>query len=98
MRFVCREYRWQAWRDDLFTPGSMPLANRVIDYLALKRGYDVMTLDATDAFLCETIRRVRPIFRAALRFSSVGFIGRRFRRCGRSVVEWSVRLRCFFLC
>ena len=50
VRFVCREYRWQEWRDDLFTPGSTPLANRVIGDLALKKGYATMTLDTTDAF------------------------------------------------
>ncbi|CAK0835553.1 unnamed protein product [Prorocentrum cordatum] len=50
VRFVCREFRWQEWRDDLFTPGSAPISNRLIDFVALKRGFEVMTLDATDAF------------------------------------------------
>ncbi|CAK0881954.1 unnamed protein product, partial [Prorocentrum cordatum] len=49
VRFVCREFRWQEWRDDLFTPGSAPISNRLIDFAALKRGFEVMTLDATDA-------------------------------------------------
>ncbi|CAK0865232.1 unnamed protein product [Prorocentrum cordatum] len=50
VRFVCREFRWQEWRDDLFTPGSAPISNRLIDFVALKRGFEVMTLDATGAF------------------------------------------------
>ncbi|CAK0847992.1 unnamed protein product, partial [Prorocentrum cordatum] len=50
VRFVCREFRWQEWRDDLFTPGSAPISNRLIDFVALKRGFEVMALDATDAF------------------------------------------------
>ncbi|CAK0808372.1 unnamed protein product [Prorocentrum cordatum] len=50
VRFVCREFRWQEWRDDLFTPGSAPISNRLIDFAALKRGFEVMALDATGAF------------------------------------------------
>eukprot|EP00959_Pyramimonas_sp_CCMP1952_P345623 7238261-Pyramimonas_sp.AAC.1 len=37
VRFVCREFRWQEWRDDLFTPGSAPISNRLVDFVALKR-------------------------------------------------------------
>ncbi|CAK0869723.1 unnamed protein product [Prorocentrum cordatum] len=50
VRFVCRGFRWQEWRDDLFTPGSAPISNGLIDFMPLKRGFEAMALDATDAF------------------------------------------------
>ncbi|CAK0797434.1 unnamed protein product, partial [Prorocentrum cordatum] len=45
------EKQWRSGaRDDLFTPGSAPISNRLVEFVALKRGFEVITLDATDAF------------------------------------------------
>ncbi|CAK0883979.1 unnamed protein product, partial [Prorocentrum cordatum] len=50
IRFVCRAHRRQEWRDDLFTQGSAPISQRLIDVVALERSFKVMALDATGAF------------------------------------------------
>ena len=50
IRIVCREFRWQEWRDDLFAPVSAPISNRLIDFVARKRDFEVMPIDAACAF------------------------------------------------
>ena len=50
VRFVGREYKWQAFREDLFAPGASHCTSRIIDYLALKKGYTTFAFDAIDAY------------------------------------------------
>ena len=50
IRFVCRELRWQEWRDGIFSPGSAPISNRLIDFVALERDFEAMAFDAADKF------------------------------------------------
>ena len=49
VRFVGREYKWQEFREDLFAPGASHCTSRIIDYLALKKGYTTFAFDAIDA-------------------------------------------------
>ena len=37
-------------RDDLFAPGSSTLTNKIIDFVAEKRGYESWELDVTAAY------------------------------------------------
>ena len=50
MRFVGREYKWAEHREDLFSPGATHSASRVIDFLALKMGWETFEADAVDAY------------------------------------------------
>ena len=45
-----REYRWEEFGDDLFTPGASYCTGRIVDILSLKRCVPTFTLDCTDAF------------------------------------------------
>ena len=49
-RWVGREYKWQEFRDDLYTPGAGASSYRVIDRMALEREVTTFTGDASDAF------------------------------------------------
>ena len=49
-RYVAREFKWQEYRDDLFTPGSSMAESRVVDYVALKHAWPTFTVDAEDAY------------------------------------------------
>ena len=50
VRFVGREYKWQEFHEDLFAPGASHCTSRIIDYLALKKGYTTFAFDAIDAY------------------------------------------------
>eukprot|EP00971_Amphidinium_carterae_P278396 5526369-Amphidinium_carterae.1 len=49
-RLVARQYRWKSKREDLFAPSSTNNTSRVIDLIAVKKGYCTCTADATRAF------------------------------------------------
>ena len=49
-RWVAREFKWKAWRDDLYCAGSSPECNRFIDALALKEDVYTFELDVVDAY------------------------------------------------
>ena len=48
-RWVGREYKWQEFRDDLYTLGAGASSSRVIDRMALEREVPTFTGDASDA-------------------------------------------------
>ena len=50
VRFVEREYRWEEFREDLFTPGAACCTGRIVDVLSIERRVPTFTLDCTDAF------------------------------------------------
>eukprot|EP00971_Amphidinium_carterae_P347493 6489539-Amphidinium_carterae.1 len=50
-RFVGREYKWLEQRGDLFAPTTSSATARVIDAVAIKRGWVTFTADATKAYL-----------------------------------------------
>eukprot|EP00971_Amphidinium_carterae_P241184 4788299-Amphidinium_carterae.1 len=50
-RCVAREYRWLEQRDDIFAPTTSGATARVIDAVAIKRGWHTFTADATKAYL-----------------------------------------------
>ena len=50
VRCVCRVYKWQEWREDLYFPGPMRATNRLIDYHALEIKRQKFKFDCTDAY------------------------------------------------
>eukprot|EP00971_Amphidinium_carterae_P332409 6466558-Amphidinium_carterae.1 len=50
-RLVARQYKWKSYREDLFAPTSTAISNRIVDLIAVKKGYCTTTGDATRAFL-----------------------------------------------
>ena len=48
VRFVGREYKWAEHREGLFSPGATHSADRVIDFLASKKGFETFEADAVD--------------------------------------------------
>jgi hypothetical protein len=50
-RFVCREFKSEdPWRTDLFAPTTSPTTSRLIDLVAIKRGWITMKADVSVAF------------------------------------------------
>ena len=49
-RLLARQYKWREHREDLFAPSSTSNTSRIIDYIAVKKGYATCTADATRAF------------------------------------------------
>ena len=50
-RFVAREFKRGEYMDDVFAPSSGHSTSRIVDYIALKKGYHTLNGDVTNAFL-----------------------------------------------
>ena len=50
-RFVAREFKWAAFRNDLCTPASGFLSSRCVDYVAIRNQQKTLVLDGICAFL-----------------------------------------------
>jgi len=50
-RYAAQGFKWQEHRADLFTLGSTTAESRVVDFMALKMGWQTLTVDAEDAYL-----------------------------------------------